>query len=240
MAHYARNTPPVRPPGRSMMPDQPWTAWWEIDDPEPAAPDERPTGATTGTTGAPATAPATTIVATAEDASAPEAHDDDTDPFAFAHVEATHGGGLRRIGVEPADNTPVNAPEATASDAEVTAAVPDTAAAPTNWGVLETAASAAAAPVGVQTIYGRFTVEGEARRPGDLVFAGVTFPDPVSAVPVSGAIELSIEHATNVAPDGVVVADMGGFTPDRQGFTLITTAIGPGPVRVDGQYVVEI
>jgi hypothetical protein len=134
-----------------------------------------------------------------------------------------------------ADITPAPAP-----DAKRQAQAPDPGPAHANWGLVETAAAGAPAPVGVQTVYGRFSVEGEARRPGDLVFTGVTFPDPVSAVPTSGAIELNVHHAANVAPDGVVVAEMGGFTPDRQGFTLITTALGAGPVRVDGQYVVEI
>jgi hypothetical protein len=111
---------------------------------------------------------------------------------------------------------------------------------PPNWGLVETAATGAATPAGVQTVYGRFTVDGGARRPGDLVFTGVTFPDPVSAVPTAGAIDLTIDRASNAAPDGVVVAEMGGFAADRQGFTLITTALGAGPVRVDGHYVVEI
>jgi hypothetical protein len=59
-------------------------------------------------------------------------------------------------------------------------------------------------------------------------------------VPTAGAIDLTIDRASNAAPDGVVVAEMGGFAADRQGFTLITTALGAGPVRVDGHYVVEI
>ncbi len=126
------------------------------------------------------------------------------------------------------------------AQATPTAEPPARVQAAENWGLVETAAAGAAIPVGVQTVYGRFSVEGVANRPGDLVFTGVTFPDPVSAIPAPGAIELAIDDAANVAPDGVVVADMGGFTADRQGFTLITTALDAGPVRVDGHYVVEI
>ena len=222
MAHYARTTPPVRPPARSLMPDQPWTAWWEIEDTQLRAPREHryaapppPVQANTDEH-APATAVATTGQA---DVSA----DDHADPDEFPHAETTGGGGLRRIGV----STP-----------QTDAAAP--ADTPPNWGLVETAATGAATPAGVQTVYGRFTVDGGARRPGDLVFTGVTFPDPVSAVPTAGAIDLTIDRASNVAPDGVVVAEMGGFAADRQGFTLITTALGAGPVRVDGHYVVEI
>ncbi len=225
MAHYARTTPPVRPPARTLMPDQPWTAWWEIEDTQLNAPREdrsaAPTpAAPTAEANADAQAPATAVEATAPVAIG---GDDAADQLEFPHVDATSGGGLRRIGVDPSPPEP---------------AAP--AAVPANWGLVETAATGAATPVGVHTVYGRFSVEGVARRPGDLVFTGVTFPDAVSAVPPAGAIELTVDGATNVAPDGVVVADMGGFAADRQGFTLITTSLGEGSVRVDGHYVVEI
>jgi hypothetical protein len=238
MAHYARNTPPVRPPGRSLMPDQPWTAWWEIDDAQLQAPREHRATATDDTP-APTAADerARTTPVAHEASAAPESADHGTDPFEFPHVDVTSGGGLRRIGVSAAEADVTAASEA---DRTPPAQAPDLVQAAANLGLVETAATGAAAPAGVQTVYGRFSIEGVAQRRGDLVFTGVTFPDPVSTIPVAGAIELSIDQATNVAPDGVVVADMGGFTPGRQGFTLITTALGPGPVRVDGQYVVEI
>jgi hypothetical protein len=215
------------------MPDQPWTAWWEIDDAEPAA--QREHGGETPQDAAATEASVPTTTLTSEPATAQAPTERDPDPYEFPHAEVTGGGGLRRIGVAPPD-----VPAAPA-DATPLAAAPaaEPVAEPVNWGLVETAAAGAPATAGVQTIYGRFSVEGVARRPGDLVFTGVTFPDPVSAVPTANAIELSIESATNVALDGVVVADMGGFTPGRQGFTLITTALGAGPVRVDGQYVVE-
>jgi hypothetical protein len=223
MAHYARTTPPVHPPGRSLMPDQPWTAWWDIDDAELQAPGENRFGAPQ--------APA----AIADIEAAAAALDRQTDPAPrpvdqpdpgqseFPHADATGGGGLRRIGA----TTPQTQGNTSAD-------------VPANWGLVETAATQAATPAGVQTVYGRLSVDGVARRPGDLVFTGVTFPDPVTTVPARGAVYLTIVEVSNVAPDGVVVADMDGFTPDRQGFTLITTALGAGPVRVDGHYVVEI
>lgn len=223
MAHYARTTPPVRPPARSLMPDQPWTAWWEIEDTQLRAPRENRNAAAAAAAVHANTdehAPATAVVTTAPvDVPA----DDHADPNEFPHAETTVGGGLRRIGVRT-PHTESAGPTET----------------PANVGLVETAATVAATAGGVQTIYGRFTVDGGARRPGDLVFTGVTFPDPVSAVPTAGAIALTIDGASNVAPDGVVVAEMGGFSADRQGFTLITTALGAGPVRVDGHYVVEI
>jgi len=233
MAHYARNTPPVRPPGRSLMPDQPWTAWWEIDDAQLEAPREHRGETPHGTAATEATAPVTTPASESTAAQAPT--DIGPEPYEFPHAEVTGGGGLRRIGVAPPE---VPAAPADAAPVGATPAA-EPVEAPVNWGLVETAATGAPATAGVQTIYGRFSVEGVARRAGDLVFTGVTFPDPVSAVPAANAIDLSIGSATNVAPDGVIVADMGGFTPGRQGFTLITTALGAGPVRVDGQYVVE-
>jgi len=243
MAHYARNTPPVRPPGRSLLPDQPWTAWWEIDDVKLQAPrEERSTAPNETAAVRVADEPATTTAVTHQapattEPAATEPADHGADPYAFPHVDVTGGGGLRRIGADPPEPEIMPVPELGVTPQ---AQAPDPGGVHANWGLVETAAAAAPASVGVQTVYGRFSVEGEARGPGDLVFTGVTFPDPVSGVPTSGAIALNIDHAGNVAPDGVVVAEMGGFTPDRQGFTLITTALGAGPVRVDGQYVVEI
>ena len=243
MAHYARNTPPVRPPGRSLLPDQPWTAWWEIDDVKLQAPrEERSTAPNDTAAVRVADEPATTTAVTHQapattEPAATEPADHGADPYAFPHVDVTGGGGLRRIGADPPEPEIMPVPELGVTPQ---AQAPDPGGVHANWGLVETAAAAAPASVGVQTVYGRFSVEGEARGPGDLVFTGVTFPDPVSAVPTSGAIALNIDHAANVTPDGVVVAEMGGFTPDRQGFTLITTALGAGPVRVDGQYVVEI
>jgi len=221
-----------------LMPDQPWTAWWEIDDAQLEAPREDRSNAPLDTTAVTVTDEGVTTTAVANEApTGPEPSAHDTDPYEFPHVDVTSGGGLRRIGVTTPEPEAVDLPQA---EPTANAPAPDQLQAPPNYGLVETAAAAAAAPIGVQTVYGRFSVEGVARRPGDLVFTGVTFPDPVSAVPVSGAIELSIGQAVNVARDGVVVANVGGFTPDRQGFTLITTALGAGPVRVDGQYVVEI
>jgi hypothetical protein len=211
------------------MPDQPWTAWWEIDDTQLQAPREIRHGAP-GTAARNAdTAEHRASIAVVPEAAEPVPVDYDADPYEFPHVDATGGGGLRRIDVSTPD-----------AQAPPTAEPPARVQAAENWGLVETAAAGAAIPVGVQTVYGRFSVEGVANRPGDLVFTGVTFPDPVSAIPAPGAIELAIDDAANVAPDGVVVADMGGFTADRLGFTLITTALDAGPVRVDGHYVVEI
>ena len=74
MAHYARNTPPVRPPGRSLMPDQPWTAWWEIDDAQLQAPREERSSATHETTAVRAADEPATTTAVPHDASdAPQA-----------------------------------------------------------------------------------------------------------------------------------------------------------------------
>jgi len=204
------------------MPDQPWTAWWEIDDTQLQAPRENRYATPTATVID--TDDAQNVAGDALTAEPTRIADDyNAQPYEFPHAEASAGGGLRRIG-------------AVTPQAEGNAS----ADVPANWGLVETAATGAATPVGVQTVYGRFSVDGVARRPGDLVFTGVTFPDQVTAVPATGAIGLTIDGASNVAPDGVLVADMGGFTPDRQGFTLITTALGAGPVRVDGHYVVEI
>ena len=153
-------------------------------------------------------------------------------------MDLTGGGGLRRIGEAPPKTEITQAPEAGITP-EVQAPEPGRAHA--NWGARgDGRRRARPGPWASRRWTGALASKGKARGPGDLVFTGVTFPDPVSAVPTSAAIGSTSITAANVGPDGVVVAEMGGFTPDRQGFTLITTALGAGPVRVDGQYVVEI
>ncbi len=92
MAHYVRTTPPVRPPGRPPMPDQPWTAWWEIDDTQLQAPREIRHGAP-GTAARNAdTAEHQAGIAVAPEAAEPVPVDYDADPYEFPHVDATGGG----------------------------------------------------------------------------------------------------------------------------------------------------
>lgn len=234
LAHYARNVPPVPPPERSLLPDQPRTAWWEIEAAERYAPPPAPRAATSSGPvvydaahfdsvthpGRSAEAPAT--------ATAPEG--------ATQSGDAPARGGMRRVGAEPAA-TP-SAPPATPASADSADTVD--ADSVSNWALLEMAATSTNPSHGVHTIYGRFEVEGVARRAGDLIFTGVTFPDAMTTVPAPGAIQLTIDSATNVAEAGLVVADIVGFAADRQGFTLITTARGTGLVRAYGHYVVEI
>jgi hypothetical protein len=254
MAHYARMTPPVRPPGRSLLPDQPWTAWWEIDDVELTAPRTAPHGVNAPTAAAELTATRDTgggfaDILVAEQAepdaeSALGASDGDVsledapaDSPMFPHADLVMGGGLQRIQLEAQPENSA-AEDDLALDQRTGFGGP--LRTPANWGLAEVAATGLAENPGVQTVYGRFTVEGFANRAGDLVFTGVTFPDLLSAVPPPGAIVLTMDEASNVIAGAVVVADLGGFTADRQGFTLITTAHGPGMVRAHGHYVVEI
>ncbi len=236
------------------MPDQPWTAWWEVDDVEMTAPriaphanDVRINPSEDAAMPASAETPADVLVAVnPEDATeAPygtvetevSSEDDADEAPVFPHVDTVMSGGIQRVNVESHRGDP------TPGDSPVSVARPNFGGPLrqlTNQAIAEVAATGTAHRMGVQTVYGRFTVEGFAQRAGDLVFTGVTFPDPMSAVPAPGAIEVAVDEASNVAVDGVVVAGLGGFTADRQGFTLITTAVGPGIVRANGHYVVEI
>jgi hypothetical protein len=236
------------------MPDQPWTAWWEIDDADLTAPRTAPHATSAQTSGDAATHPTSVsagdVLAAETPGSGEQAprgatdeglYPEDVSPLqtAFPHVDTIMRGGIQRVGAPPP------------GDASVIEDDPGLAGEPPfgaplrpldNWALAETAATGAVdiVGVGVETVQGQFSVEGFARRSGDLVFSGVTFPDPVDAPPAPGAIELTVDEAINVAGDGVRVADRGGFTADRQGFTLITTAQGPGMVRAHGHYVVEI
>ena len=234
------------------MPDQPWTAWWEIDDADLTAPRTAPHATSAQTTGDAAmhatSASAGDVLAAESPGSGEQAprgatdeglYPEDASPLqtAFPHLDTIMRGGIQRVGAaSPGDDSVIEDDPALASEPTFGAPLGPSA----NWALAETAATAAVDIVGVETVQGQFSVEGFARRSGDLVFSGVTFPDPVDAPPPAGAIELTVDEAINVAGDGVHVADRGGFTADRQGFTLITTAQGPGMVRAHGHYVVEI
>jgi hypothetical protein len=203
MAHYARTTPPVRPPERPSLPDQYWTAWWQ-----------GPSGET----------PAGKL---ALDAGGPE-HQSHDRQHASDASEVAERGGLRRVGV-----TPTGAPVARSADSGT-----GESRGLSQWGVLETAATAAT-PTLRTIIGGAFTLEGVAQRSGDLVFAGVTFSEPVDPAPSPDQIRLTFSDKANVVPDGVRVADLDGFAPSHLGFTLIATSLNPGALWVDGHYDVE-
>jgi hypothetical protein len=208
MAHFARTTPPVRPPERPSLPDQYWTAWWQA--PPTDAPEIR-----------------------ASRHLEPGRSETPNEPLAAgpAPDETPERGGLRRIGVPP-----TGAPVAPAVD-DAPAPLPPQATV-SHWSLLETAATATAPPV-TRTARGAFTLEGVAHRSGDLVFAVVTFPEPVRPAPTPAQIVLSISDMANVGPRGIAVADLDGFAPDELGFTLIATSLNPGALWVDGHYDVE-
>jgi hypothetical protein len=213
MAHYARNTPPVRPPERPQAPDQPWTGWWQ-----PGAQDDQPPADPAGEH----RDDTPTVTFEMPDLLAPVAAEvPDWDPGAR--------GGLRRVGVEPSGG-PI-------------AAVDDSGAGPAeghpDWAALESAATVAFAPAVTLLAEGEFSVEGVARRSGDLVFAGITFPHAVNRVPDPASIRLTVTESSNVDPDSIAIATLEGFGPDRVGFTFVAAALNPGAIWVDGHYHVE-
>jgi len=208
MAHYARTTPPVRPPERPPLPDQYWVAWWED------VPDE-----------------------TFVDPLAPN-----SEGGRLVDQESGRGsdpdgiqdrGGLRRIGVPPP-----GAPVPPSDDPYRDHSPDPERPAVSHWSLLETAATATA-PAMFGMARGSFTLEGVAHRGGDLVFAGVTFPEPIRPAPRPDQIRLTFSDRANVGPAGVQVAELDGFTPDELGFTLIATSLNPGALWVDGHYDVE-
>lgn len=217
MAHYARTTPPVRPPERPHGPDQPWTGWWQ-----------------------PGITPETAVLSnsdTPEIAVADIAPDDMPTiifdlPVALESGPAADDverGGLRRVGVPP-----TGAAIATANSAAAAPELP-----PPYQAALETAATLTAARPTTVVAEATYSVEGVAQRPGDLIFAGVTFPQVIDRAPDVHAIRLTITDLANVDPDSVSVASFDGFGPDQVGFTLIAAALNPGPMWVDGHYHVE-
>jgi hypothetical protein len=232
MAHYARSTPPVRPPGRPSAPDQPWTGWWQpaVAVSEPSAQDVV----------APVEVPAYDLP-TAAGLGRPDTHVTPVLDAATGHapeppvsVDAMDRGGLRRVGVPPSGAPIEIAPVAAADPIDAEPVLP------ANPGMLETAATRTLLmPVEAAT-GADFTVEGVALRTGDLVFVGVTFPQTLAVAPDPSAIQLTIAAAVNADLASVAVADFDGFGPDRVGFTLIAAALNPGAMWVDGHYHVEL
>ena len=224
MAHYVRSHPPVVPPGRPAAPAQPWTGWWQ-----PSASDADTT---------PVVAVVDNAAQDVPQAAEPERLDVPNAPFFEAAtdrapapsdiVEAMDRGGLRRVGVPPS-GAPI--------DTAAAAVDPGLAG---HWAVLETAATQALEIRCEALSDADFTIEGVARRTGDLVFVGVTFPEPLAAAPDPSAIRLTIVGAANADLESVAVAPFDGFAPDRIGFTLIAAALNPGAMWVDGHYHVGV
>lgn len=217
MAHYARTTPPARPPERPHGPDQPWTGWWQ-----PGITPE-------------ATAP--THAASPPDPAA-DADSDEMPTMVFnlpvaldsgPAADDIERGGLRRVGVPP-----TGAPIAPGGGA----AAPEPA--PSVRAFMETAATLTVERTTTRIAEATYSVEGVAQRTGDLIFAGVTFPHALDHDPDPASIRITITESANVDPDSVSVAAFDGFGPDRIGFTLVAAALNPGAMWVDGHYHVEL
>lgn len=231
MAHYARSTPPVHPPGRPSAPEQPWTGWWQ-----PAATADTSGHGAVGVT----EAPDHEIPHHAE----PERAQIPNAPFLgpatgnapdlYAGAGAIDRGGLRRVGVPPSGSPIGTVPAAAPGEPAHEAALPH------HWGMLETAATRSLELPASTANDADFTVEGVAQRSGDLVFVGITFPERLTVAPDPSAIRLTIVAAANADLDSVCVAPFDGFGPDRVGFTLIAAALNPGAMWVDGHYHVEL
>jgi hypothetical protein len=104
------------------------------------------------------------------------------------------------------------------------------------------AAPVAAAPVAPTLVVvdidesGRFLVGGWAAEAGHAALCGVTFRGRrADGIPVD-RIRLIVEAADNVAGDGPIVLGDPGFAPDREGFTLVVAAAGPGRFAAAGRY----
>ena len=231
MAHYARSTPPVHPPGRPSAPEQPWTGWWQ-----PAAAADSPAADAVGV----AEPRAHVIAHHAEPErdlipNAPflgPATSNATDPYPAAG--APERGGLRRVGVPPSGAPIAGAPETGPDEPTHDAALPH------HRSMLETAATRPLEMPISAAHDADFTVEGVAQRTGDLVFVGVTFPERLATAPDPSAIRLTIVAAANADLESVSVAPFDGFGPNRVGFTLIAAALNPGAMWVDGHYHVEL
>ncbi len=230
MAHYVRSITPAVPPGRPPGPEQPWTGWWQPSTDDEAAMSGVGVLDTAGRDVPHAAEPQR------PDRPNTEFRDASIDRPAnpSAGVEAMDRAGLRRVGVPPS-----GAPIDTAAAAAADGATADPAL-PGHWAVLETAATRELDTRSEAASDADFTIEGVAQRTGDLVFVGVTFPEPLAVAPDPSAIRLTIVGAANADLESVAVAPFDGFAPDRIGFTLIAAALNPGAMWVDGHYHVGV
>jgi hypothetical protein len=83
---------------------------------------------------------------------------------------------------------------------------------------------------------GRFLVGGWAADAGHAALCGLTFKERrADGLPIE-RIRLIVEAADNIAGDGPIVLGDPGFAPDREGFTLVVAAAGPGRFAAAGRY----
>lgn len=85
---------------------------------------------------------------------------------------------------------------------------------------------------------GRFSLGGWAAQPGHMVLTGVTFRDRRDRPVDPSAIRLRTDALSNVGEGGLVVLTDSGFAPDREGFTILLAAEGPGSFAAAGVYEV--
>ena len=78
---------------------------------------------------------------------------------------------------------------------------------------------------------GRFSLGGWAAQPGHMALSGITFRRRREGPVEPSRIRLVIEAAQNVVGEGLVVLSDAGFAPDREGFTVLLAAGGPGRLR---------
>lgn len=85
---------------------------------------------------------------------------------------------------------------------------------------------------------GCFSLGGWAAQAGHMVLCGVTFRDRRDAPVDPASIRLVTDAVTNGGQGGLIVLGDAGFAPDREGFTILLAAEGPGSFAAAGRYEV--
>jgi hypothetical protein len=85
---------------------------------------------------------------------------------------------------------------------------------------------------------GRFWIGGMAVATGHPAVAGVSFRAPLDPPPGPGQVRIEVDSSQNVPDHGLILLRDEGFAPDREGFTLMLAAAGPGPFSAAGRFVV--
>jgi hypothetical protein len=131
-----------------------------------------------------------------------------------------------------------------ASPAPAPAPTPDEPAVLSEWATHVATARArrgaeapAAAPLDARIeASGRFSLGGWAAQAGHMAFCGITFRDRLDRVVEAADIRLVPDALANVADGGLLVLGDPGFAPDRDGFTLVVAAAGPGSFAATGRF----
>ena len=96
--------------------------------------------------------------------------------------------------------------------------------------------AASASDAGTVMASGEFTISGTSHGPGQGTITAVTYRRPLDDAASSSDIRLEVNHAVNVAPQGLFVLGDEGFAPNGDGFVLMLLAAESGAFSARGTY----